>query len=177
MGASPSILDPRSVILLAGIMGVMMALVVFFMQRSYPRSIQGLGEWARAPLVAFASTLLFAARGFFPDFLTIVVANFVLFQACILYYAGSQKFLLGGRIQSTALDVLERLIEATYTKARRPILVAANLGVEKMRLLFRLSYDLKCLDIRRYEFAARSLDEIGRLVGGWRKASDAPSAR
>ncbi|RSZ41214.1 MULTISPECIES: GGDEF domain-containing protein [unclassified Variovorax] len=95
MGASPSILDPRSVILLAGIMGVMMALVVFFMQRSYPRSIQGLGEWARAPLVAFASTLLFAARGFFPDFLTIVVANFVLFQACILYYAGSQKFLLG----------------------------------------------------------------------------------
>lgn len=76
-------------------MGVMMALVVFFMQRSYPRSIQGLGEWARAPLVAFVSTLLFAARGYFPDFLTIVVANFVLYQACILYYAGSQKFLLG----------------------------------------------------------------------------------
>ena len=28
----------------------------------------------------------------------------------------SQKFLLGDRIQGTALDVLERLIEATYTK-------------------------------------------------------------
>lgn len=95
MGASPAILDPRSIILLAGVMGVMMALVVFFMRRSYPRSIQGLGEWSRAPLVAFVSTLLFAARGYFPDFLTIVVANFVLFQACILYYAGSQKFLFG----------------------------------------------------------------------------------
>ncbi|HEX7867743.1 MAG TPA: GGDEF domain-containing protein [Variovorax sp.] len=95
MGASPSILDPRSVILLAGVMGVVMALVVFFMRRSYPRSIRGLGEWSKAPLVAFVSTLLFAARGYFPDFLTIVVANFVLFQACILYYAGSQKFLLG----------------------------------------------------------------------------------
>ncbi|WP_418117975.1 GGDEF domain-containing protein [Variovorax sp. 350MFTsu5.1] len=95
MGASPSILDPRSVILLAGVMGVVMALVVFFMQRSYPRSIQGLAEWARAPLVAFVSTMLFAARGYFPDFLTIVVANFVLYQACILYYAGSQKFLFG----------------------------------------------------------------------------------
>ena len=95
MGASPSILDPRSIILLAGVMGVMMALVVFFMQRSYPRSIQGLGDWAKAPLVAFVSTMLFAARGYFPDFLTIVVANFVLYQACILYYAGSQKFLFG----------------------------------------------------------------------------------
>ena len=28
----------------------------------------------------------------------------------------SQKFLLGDRIQSTALDVLERLVEATYTR-------------------------------------------------------------
>jgi diguanylate cyclase (GGDEF)-like protein len=76
-------------------MGLMMALVVFFMRRSYPPSIRGLGEWALAPLVAFASTMLFAGRGFLPDFVTIVVANFVLFQACILYYAGSQKFLLG----------------------------------------------------------------------------------
>ncbi len=30
----------------------------------------------------------------------------------------SQKFLLGDRIQVTALDVLEQLIEATYTRAR-----------------------------------------------------------
>jgi hypothetical protein len=88
----------------------------------------------------------------------------------------SQKFLLGDRIQATALDVLERLIEATYTRARGPMLTAANLGIEKLRLLFRLSLDLKFLDMRRYEHAARSLDEIGRLIGGWRKASDAASA-
>jgi hypothetical protein len=31
----------------------------------------------------------------------------------------SQKFLLGDRIRSTALGVLERLIEATYTAGRR----------------------------------------------------------
>lgn len=85
----------------------------------------------------------------------------------------SQKFLLGDRIQSTALDVLERLIEATYTRARGPILISANLGIEKLRILFRLSFDLKLLDPRRYEYAARCLDEVGRMIGGWRKASDA----
>ena len=95
MGALPSFLDPRSVIVLAGLMGVMMALVMFFMRRSYPPSIRGLGDWALAPLVAFASTMLFAGRDYIPDFLTIVVANVVLFQGCILYYSGSQKFLLG----------------------------------------------------------------------------------
>ena len=30
-----------------------------------------------------------------------------------------QKFLLGDRLQATALDVLERLVEATYTRDRR----------------------------------------------------------
>jgi hypothetical protein len=82
----------------------------------------------------------------------------------------SQKFLLGDRIQSTALDVLERLVEATYTRARRPALLAANLGLEKLRLLFRLAAELRHLDQRRYEHAARSLDEVGRLVGGWMRA-------
>ena len=66
----------------------------------------------------------------------------------------NRKFLLGDRIQSTALDVLERLIEATYTKRRGSYLAAANLGLEKLRFLFRLARDLKVLDLRRYEFAA-----------------------
>ena len=82
----------------------------------------------------------------------------------------SQKFLLGDRIQTTALDVLEALIEATYTRDRRGHLARANLGLEKLRVLFRLAAELKHLDLRRYEYAARSIDEIGRLVGGWAKA-------
>lgn len=95
MGNLPTVIDPRSVILLAGIMGIVMAVVVFFMRRSYPSSIRGLREWAWAPLVAFASTMLFSARSVLPDLMTVVLANMVLFQACILYYSGSQQFLLG----------------------------------------------------------------------------------
>lgn len=82
----------------------------------------------------------------------------------------SQKFLLGDRIQIVALDVLDALIEATYTRDRRAHLARANLGLEKLRFLFRLAADLGLLDRRRYEHAARQLDEIGRLVGAWAKA-------
>ncbi|WP_419943498.1 diversity-generating retroelement protein Avd [Candidatus Palauibacter sp.] len=81
----------------------------------------------------------------------------------------AQRFLLGDRIQRTALDVLESLIEATYTRQRRNHLVRANLGIEKLRFLMRLAHDLRHLDGRRYEFAARSLDETGRRVGAWMK--------
>ena len=79
----------------------------------------------------------------------------------------SQKFLLGDRIQRTALDVLESLIDATYTRQRGPHLARANLGLEKLRFLFRLAHDLRYLDLRRYEHAARCLDETGRSIGAW----------
>jgi hypothetical protein len=85
----------------------------------------------------------------------------------------SQKFMLGDRIQITSIDLLERLIEATYSRHRQECLSQANLGVEKLRVFFRLATDLKHLDLRRYEYAARSLDEIGRLIGGWQKANNA----
>ena len=85
----------------------------------------------------------------------------------------SQKFLLGDRIQATALDVLERLIEATYTRRRGGHLAGANLGLEKLRFLFRLARDLRVVDPRRHEHAARSIDETGRRVGAWTKAHDA----
>ncbi len=88
----------------------------------------------------------------------------------------SQKFLLGDRIQATALDVLERLIEATYDRDRAGHLRAANLGVEKLRHLIRLSADLEHLDERRYEHAARELDTIGRQIGAWRKMASLAKA-
>jgi hypothetical protein len=82
-----------------------------------------------------------------------------------------QRFLLGDRIQATALDVLEALIEATYTRDRRAYLARANLGLEKLRFFMRLAHEQRHLDARRYEHAARAIDEVGRLVGGWAKAS------
>ena len=82
----------------------------------------------------------------------------------------NHKFLLGDRIQNTAVDVLEALVEATYNRRRDASLSRANLGIEKLRFFFRLARDLHCLDTRRYEYAARSLDDTGRRIGAWRKA-------
>ncbi len=58
----------------------------------------------------------------------------------------AQRFLLGDRIEGAALDVLERLIEATYTRDRKGLLRQANLGLEKLRHLMRLSHELGYLD-------------------------------
>ena len=86
------------------------------------------------------------------------------------------RFTIGDRIETIAIDVLEALIEATYTRERTQHLRQANLGIEKLRFLLRLAADLRVLDRRRYEYAARTLDETGRLIGGWTKAQRAASS-
>jgi hypothetical protein len=88
----------------------------------------------------------------------------------------NQKFVLGDRIETAALDVLDALIAATYTRARDNKLSDANLGLERLRFFMRLSCELRLIDNRRYEHAARSIDEVGRLVGGWVKAHRAHTA-
>lgn len=82
----------------------------------------------------------------------------------------SQKFLLGDRIQTTALNVLEHLVEAAYTRERTGLLKRSNLGLEKLRFWLRLTKDLHLIDFRRYEHGARCIDEVGRQVGGWLRA-------
>ena len=68
-----------------------------------------------------------------------------------------RKLLLGDRIQNAALNILESLVEATYSRRREPLLAKAGLGIEKLRFLFRLATDLGYLDPRRHEHATRSL--------------------
>mgnify|MGYP006288345393 FL=1 len=43
-------------------------------------------------------------------------------------------------------------------------------GPRTVRVLIRLATEMEMLDQRRYEYAARTLDDIGRRVGGWAKA-------
>jgi hypothetical protein len=81
----------------------------------------------------------------------------------------SQKFTLGDRIQNTALDALDNLIEATYTKSAEAQLRQVNLDLEKLRFLFRMAADLRLIDLGRYEFSAKAINDVGRLVGGWMK--------
>ena len=82
----------------------------------------------------------------------------------------AHKFTLGDRLQEGALSVLERLIEATYSQRPQAMLTQANMELEKQRFLFRLAHDIGVIDLKRYEYAARHIDEVGRMVGGWLKA-------
>lgn len=84
-------------------------------------------------------------------------------------YPRSYRFTLGDRTINLGLEILERLLEATYTKSKIEPLSSANLVLDKLRFMVRLAKDERCLGLSQYEFASREMTEIGRQIGGWLK--------
>ncbi len=72
--------------------------------------------------------------------------------------------------------MVEGLVEARYSKNKREILKQVNLNLEKIRILLRICYELKYLPTASYEHAMSSLQEIGRMLGGWLKQAHESSS-
>ncbi len=79
------------------------------------------------------------------------------------------RFTFSQRIDSLALDVVEDLVEARYSRSKLTPLNRANLRLEKIRVLLRICHQQRFLASRQYEHAARSLHDVGCMLGGWRK--------
>ena len=82
------------------------------------------------------------------------------------------RFTFTSRIDTLALDVVEDLVEARYSRDKRAILARANLRLEKLRVLLRLCHTLCYLPHARYEHAIRAINEVGTMLGGWRKQQE-----
>jgi len=85
----------------------------------------------------------------------------------------ARRFTLGSRIEDGLLFVLEKLVEAAYSKAKAAPLRAANLRLEVVRHLWRLAYEAKAVAHRSWAHGAKLMVELGRQIGGWGKAATA----
>jgi hypothetical protein len=95
----------------------------------------------------------------------------------VVKFPKAYKFQIGDRIQDRSLDLLMLIVEATYNRDRAPLLRRAQIFLEQLRFLFRLSHDARLINEGGYEHAARQLDRIGRSLGGWQKAHNAQATR
>ena len=108
-----------------------------------------------------------------PEMVVITKVYDLVLWSCnhIARFPRSHRFTLGDRLEVRLLNVLEMLLRAKYTRNRLPILRDANLELELLRFQFRLAKDLRCLSLESYGYAARTVEEVGRVLGGWIKRS------
>ena len=80
-----------------------------------------------------------------------------------------QRFRLAARIENSLFTFHELLLRPTQTRQRKPVLLEADLELEKLRVYLRLAQDLRLISFQQYEHVARLVNEAGKLLGGWLK--------
>ncbi len=84
-------------------------------------------------------------------------------------YPRHYRAALGKATQEAVLRLQRELIAAARRRDKRVALQAADESLHELRLLLRQGQTLDLLTIGQHEHVARMLDEVGRLLGGWRK--------
>jgi hypothetical protein len=82
-----------------------------------------------------------------------------------------ERFRLAKRIEDSAFDFYEELIRTVKSRDKRECLLHAGLELDKLRLYLRLAHQRKLMGHPQYMYAAESLTEIGKLLGGWGRQS------
>jgi diguanylate cyclase (GGDEF)-like protein len=86
------LIDPRTFLLVANLMGMFCALVLWVQARSFPDDILGLRDWALAVALIGSAAGLASMRGILPDYLSIVAASVALLLGQLLLIIGLQRY-------------------------------------------------------------------------------------
>lgn len=81
------------------------------------------------------------------------------------------KYSLGEKLQTVCLELLDFIIIANSEYDKKPYLKKANQCLDRLRIYVRLCYSLNVIGKRKYEVLSKCIDEVGRMTGGWLKAS------
>lgn len=95
---------------LTGLMGCLMSFVLFFLKRSYPKSIKGLDDWAIFPVLSFFASALYGMQGKWHHLISMALPNLLLVMTSILQLRGTFKHF--GKPVNTKLIYLTGAIAA-----------------------------------------------------------------
>lgn len=75
------------------------------------------------------------------------------------------------RIDGRIVDIIELVQIASFQKGERKIdtLERASRGIDTVKLLLRVAWEVKALDNKKYEVISVEMDTAGKQVGGWKK--------
>ena len=91
-------------------------------------------------------------------------------KSAVQRFAKVHKYSLGVQLENETIELIRQITRTNFKRGNKSELIdECFVRYEMIKVLIRLSADYKLLTMRQYEFASNELDEIGRLLGGWRR--------
>lgn len=81
----------------------------------------------------------------------------------------SHRQVLGKVLEQISIEILILIIEANKERdfERRKIQKQLSNKLDYLRILIRLTKDLRFISIKQYTLTTEKLNEIGKMLGGW----------
>lgn len=75
------------------------------------------------------------------------------------------------KIESTILELLEIISKISFISGEQKLkgLQIASIKSDLLKIIFRLCFETKIINQKKYIFFEEKLQEIGRMIGGWLK--------
>jgi len=86
-----------------------------------------------------------------------------------LKFPREHRFVLAQRTQTAAFNFYEAITAASLSRQENTHLQQADIELQRLRLYIRLCQRLQFFNKGQYEHISLMLEEIGKLLGGWRK--------
>ena len=100
-----------------------------------------------------------------------LVAAYKLWHEYLPHFPKTSRYTLGEKIDSLFVEIVEYIVVASYLSKqdKLPYLKKATLKIDVLKFFLQVSWEIKALDTKKYITLSAHLDEIGRMLGGWRK--------
>ena len=82
-----------------------------------------------------------------------------------------QRYTLGQRIEVVILDLLELLFTVQFSQEKLKTLEQMSVKTDLLKVLLRLAKDTKAISSGKYIELQAILQEIGKMLGGWLRAT------
>lgn len=93
---------------------------------------------------------------------------------CLIQFPKSERYALANEIKKSMYSLLKLIIAANKKYYKKTTLQEMDVEIETLRTYIRISVDVKFkyLGVKQYEIWSKMLSEIGRMLGGWMKATN-----
>lgn len=84
----------------------------------------------------------------------------------------SSRFSIGARIENKFLDLLEVAYTAYFSgKGEKSAKISQCIfHLDIVKFLISITWEAKLISNKQYEIISLKLDEIGKMLGGWKKS-------
>jgi hypothetical protein len=86
---------------------------------------------------------------------------------------------IGQKIEDVFLDVLELSFACVYMSPEQKVIVLGKVisKLDTLKFFMQLAWESKLIPQAKYIELSQKLEEIGKMLGGWRKGLQSPSAQ